>query len=132
VQRGPVKESVKTNEKQFDVSEGAKEGIYNYLWPNFMVNVYPGKGNASTNIIIPVDANRTLAIYDFFLDPSIEESEQTKIVNFIDEVQLEDVIICESVQRGLNSGFYHQGRLILSKENGIQHFQKLVQTALDH
>jgi choline monooxygenase len=132
VQRGPLKDSAQDNpkEKQFDVSEGSKEGLYNYLWPNFMVNTYPGLGNASTNIIIPIDENRTLAIYEFFLDERIEEEEAKKIVEFIDEVQQEDIIICESVQRGLKSGHYHQGRLILSKENGIQHFQALVNSAL--
>ena len=40
------------------------------------------------------------------------------------------IIIVESVQRGLRSGFYKQGQLILSRENGIQHFQKLVFSAL--
>jgi choline monooxygenase len=52
------------------------------------------------------------------------------MVDFIDQVQREDIIIVESVQRGLRSGFYKQGQLILSRENGIQHFQGLVFSAL--
>ena len=38
------------------------------------------------------------------------------MVDFIDQVQREDIIIVESVQRGLRSGFYKQGQLILSRE----------------
>jgi choline monooxygenase len=114
------------DEKLFDASENCRDGIYNFVWPNFMVNIYPGPGNASTNHIIPVDENNTIAIYEFFLDESVSSREGKKIVNLVDEVQKEDVIICESVHRGLKSGDYDQGRLILSKENGIEHFQNLV------
>jgi hypothetical protein len=50
------------------------------------------------------------------LEPAIPEAEAAKIVQLIDEVQQEDVIICESVQRGLESGFYNKvGRQGLSK-----------------
>ena len=38
--------------------------------------------------------------------------EAATMVAFIDQVQQEDIIICESVQRGLGSGFYDQGKLM--------------------
>ena len=94
--------------------------------PNFMVNIYPGPGNASTNLIVPIDEHHTLAVYEFFFVEGMAEAEAGKIVDLIDQVQREDVIICESVQRGLRSGYYQQGQLMLSRENGIQHFQKLL------
>ena len=53
------------------------------------------------------------------------------MVAFIDQVQQEDIVICESVQRGLSSGFYDQGKLMTRYENGIQHFERLVFEALD-
>ena len=56
--------------------------------------------------------------------------EAATMVAFIDQVQQEDIIICESVQRGLSSGFYDQGRLMIQYENGIQHFERLVFEAL--
>jgi choline monooxygenase len=52
------------------------------------------------------------------------------MVAFIDQVQQEDIVICESVQRGLNSGCCDQGRLMLRYEKGIQHFERLVFEAL--
>jgi choline monooxygenase len=129
-QRGPLKPSAKgrSDTACFLRDGGGQEGIYNYLWPNFMVNLYPGHGNASTNIILPVAPDRTLAVYDFYFEEG--EPEAGAMVAFIDQVQQEDVIICESVQRGLSSGFYDQGRLMTQYEKGIQHFERLVLEAL--
>jgi choline monooxygenase len=129
-QRGPLKSSAKTQADAacFLKEDGGQEGIYNYVWPNFMVNLYPGYGNASTNLIVPVAPDRTLAIYDFYFEEGMQEA--ASMVAFIDQVQQEDIVICESVQRGLNSGFYDQGRLVLQYEKGIQHFERLVFEAL--
>ncbi|HEY7330637.1 MAG TPA: aromatic ring-hydroxylating dioxygenase subunit alpha [Gemmataceae bacterium] len=129
-QRGPLKASAKAdaNAACFSKEGTGQEGIYNYLWPNFMVNIYPGRGNASTNIILPVAPDRTLAIYDFYFEEGMPEAET--MVAFIDQVQQEDIILCESVQRGLTSGFYEQGKLVLRYENAIQHFQRLIFDAL--
>lgn len=129
-QRGPLKSSAKANAENtcFLKEGGGQEGIYNYLWPNFMVNHYPGRGNASTNIIHPLAPDRTQVIYDFFFEEGMAEAET--MVAFIDQVQQEDIILCESVQRGLNSGFCNQGKLMTRYENGIQHFQRLVFEAL--
>src|SRR5262245_1778503 len=129
-QRGPLKASAKARaDAACFLTEGcAQEGVYNYLWPNFMVNLYPGRGNASTNMILPVAPDRTLAIYDFFFEEGMQEA--ATMVAFIDQVQQEDIILCESVQRGLHSGFCDQGRLMIQYEKGIQHFERLVFEAL--
>jgi hypothetical protein len=95
-----------------------------------MLNIYPGAGNASTNLIVPIDEHHCRAIYEFYFSERMPEEERRAMVDFIDQVQREDIVIVESVQRGLRSGFYRQGQLILSRENGIQHFQKLVYSAL--
>jgi hypothetical protein len=39
-------------------------------------------------------------------------------------------VLCESVQRGLRSRYFHQGKLMLSREKGLQHFQRLVCEAI--
>jgi choline monooxygenase len=129
-QRGPLKKSALASEDAacFSCDGGRRDGVYNYLWPNFMVNLYPGRGNASTNIILPVAPDRTLAIYDFYFEEDMPEA--ATMVEFIDQVQQEDVVICESVQRGLASGYFGQGRLITRFERGIQHFQRLLFDAL--
>ena len=58
------------------------------------------------------------------------ETLENALRRFKRKVQQEDIIICESVQRGLNSGFCDQGRLVLRYEKGIQHFERLVFDAL--
>jgi choline monooxygenase len=130
VQRGPLKPAAQARAEDacFSRESGGQEGIYNFLWPNFMVNLYPGPGNASTNLILPVAPDRTLAIYDFYFEAGMAET--ATMVAFIDQVQQEDIILCESVQRGLASGHYDQGKLMLNHEIGIQHFQRLVWEAL--
>jgi phenylpropionate dioxygenase-like ring-hydroxylating dioxygenase large terminal subunit len=130
IQRGPMKPSAKASVDNacFMKEDGGQEGIYNYLWPNFMINLYPGGGNASINIIVPIAPDRTLALYDFYFEEGMPEADS--IVAFIDQVQQEDIILCESVQRGLNSGYFDRGRLVLRYENGIQHFERLVFEAL--
>jgi choline monooxygenase len=130
IQRGPLKSASRAASSRGFGTDGGQEGIYTYLWPNFMLNVYPGAGNASTNLIVPIDEHHCLAVYEFFFAETMPEDEQRAMVEFIDQVQREDIVIVESVQRGLRSGFYQQGQLILSRENGIQHFQRLVFTAL--
>ena len=101
-----------------------------FLWPNFALNVYPGPGNVSVNVYRPLAVDRTLARYHYYFAEAVSDAELAEFVAFIDQVQREDITICESVQRGLNSGFYEQGKLMIQYENGIQHFQRLVFEAL--
>ena len=45
---------------------------------------------------------------------------------FSDEVQQEDIAICEAVQTGLRSGAYRSGRYSVLRENGLHHFHGLL------
>ena len=47
-------------------------------------------------------------------------------LSFSDEVQVEDLTICEDVQRGLSSGSYVAGRLNPLRENAVHHFHELL------
>jgi phenylpropionate dioxygenase-like ring-hydroxylating dioxygenase large terminal subunit len=130
-QTGPVKESARTGQSgPYAVSGRVDAGFYAYLWPNFMVNIYPGEGNVSLNSIQPLAVDRTLAIFEYCFVDAVSEGEAGDFVRFIDQVQDEDTVLCESVQRGLGSGYFDQGRLMLSRENGLRHFQRLVHRAL--
>jgi len=94
----------------------ARRRLWNYVvWPNFMANVYPGPPNISTNLLVPVAPGRTLAIYDFYFGQGVSEEQQRANVEFVDEVQREDIVLCESVQRGLASGRFDRGRLLSSE-----------------
>jgi choline monooxygenase len=107
-----------------------KYGRYNYIWPTFMLNIYPGPGNVSTNLIVPLGVDRTLAVYDFFYEAGADQSAADEITALVHEVMLEDVGLCEAVQRGMASGTFSAGRLMLRYEHSIKHFQSLVRAAL--
>lgn len=112
-------------------SQGAVEdGFYAYLWPNFTLNIYPGPGNVSLNLFLPIAPDHTRAIYDYCFADAVSDAEVDEFVRFIDQVQDEDVVLCESVQRGLESGYFAQGRLMLSSERALRHFQRLVWRAM--
>jgi choline monooxygenase len=49
------------------------------------------------------------------------------VVRLSDEIQQEDIAICEAVQRGLGSRAYHRGRYSPRRENGLHHFHLLWQ-----
>ena len=51
-------------------------------------------------------------------------------IAFSDEIQHEDIVLCEQVQRGLRSRAYESGRFSARRENGVHHFQSLVREFL--
>jgi len=102
-----------------DPSQGA---LYFWIFPNLMLNVYPD--NMSANIILPLGHDRTLTIFEWFAYPGSSVAPET--IAFSDEIQQEDIGICEAVQRGLQSRSYSQGRFSVKRENGVHHFHLLL------
>jgi len=97
-----------------------------------MLNVYPD--NFSTNVILPLGPDRTLTVFEwFFRDPDDAGVRRTidETVAFSDEIQLEDIAICEAVQRGLASRTYDRGRYSVRRENGVHHFHRLYAEAMN-
>jgi phenylpropionate dioxygenase-like ring-hydroxylating dioxygenase large terminal subunit len=131
VQRGPLRETTRNGDSPYRVRAGVEDGIYVLLFPNFAINVYPGPGNVSLNIFEPVDERRTVARYEYFFAAGVPASEVEEFVAFVDQIQHEDTVLCESVQRGLESGCFEQGRLLLSRESALRHFQQQVLAAID-
>ena len=107
------------------------EALYFWIYPNLMLNVYPD--NFSTNLILPLGHERTSTVFEwFFRDPQGPGVEETirRTVEFSDEIQLQDIAICEAVQKGLKSRTYDRGRYSVRRENGVHHFHSLVARAL--
>ena len=109
-----------------------------FLWPNLTIWAYPGEPNISTLIMIPAGPGRTLENLDWFtpggkVTPQIEAA-----MTYMNEtLQPEDIALCESVQRGLKSKGYNQGRFVVDpahpqlSEHGVHHFQRMVAQALE-
>ncbi len=114
----------------YDTRGGVRDGFYAFLWPNFTLNIYPGPGNVSLNLFLPLASDRTRAIYDYCFVDAVGKAEEDDFVAFIEQVQQEDITLVESVQQGLGTGFYDQGRLMQKQEQAVGHFQRLVARAL--
>ena len=113
-------------------AEGDGDAAYWWIFPNLMLNVYPD--NFSTNLIVPLGEERTLTIFEwFFRDPERPgvRAKVEETVAFSDEIQLEDIAICEAVQRGLRSKTYVRGRYSRRRESGVHHFHRLWATAME-
>jgi choline monooxygenase len=111
-----------------NLKEGVEpEALYYWMFPNLMLNLYPD--NLQTNVILPLGHDRTLTRFEWFVSdehrPGLE-AEFARSYAFSDEVQREDIAICEAVQRGLRSSTYRSGRYSVQRENGLHHFHGLL------
>lgn len=108
-------------------TEEEAQALYYWVFPNLMLNFYPD--NMQINIIVPLSHERTLTIFEwYFKQPGSGEGWESmqQSIAFSDQVQKEDIEICETVQKGLKSRSYNQGRFSVKRENGVHHFQALV------
>jgi len=96
------------------------------LWPNLMFSMSANPPSMQVISAIPIDAGHSRQVVDYFFADDLSDEQMREYVEFSDLVTREDVVLCESVQRGLRSGAIEHGQLMLSRERGIQHFQKLV------
>jgi choline monooxygenase len=109
---------------------GSGEALYYFLYPNAMLNILPGR--LQTNRVLPLGVDRCRVEFDFYYAPAATPealARRAKDIAFSDEVQDEDVTICEDVQRGLASGSYEAGRLNPLRENAVHHFHELLRRA---
>jgi phenylpropionate dioxygenase-like ring-hydroxylating dioxygenase large terminal subunit len=116
-----------------DGSQGpyaAGDAFYYFVFPNLMFNILPGR--LQTNVVLPLGPERCRVVFDYYYAERAADAAQAAIaedLRFSDEVQREDVAICERVQKGLKSGAYRAGRLSVKREAGVHHFQNLLRTA---
>ena len=68
-------------------------------------------------------------LFDSYYAASDDDAKRDADLAFSDEVQHEDLGICEDVQRGFASGSYVPGRLNLLRETGVHHFHELLRAA---
>jgi len=104
--------------------------LYYWIYPNFMINWY--QGAMDTNLVIPRGVDKTEVIFDFYFpDVSAAARERNEAsIEVGQRIQDEDVAICKSVQRGLNSRAYDAGRLSVRREAGEHLFHRLLHADL--
>jgi choline monooxygenase len=114
-------------QRMYAPGTGLQEALYFWVFPNLMLNIYPD--NIQTNLIVPVSHEQTLTIFEWFFHELDSEKNKERIkrsVAFSEEVQHEDIGLCENVQRGVRSSTYDRGRYSVKRENGVHHFHMLL------
>ncbi len=102
---------------------------YFWIFPNWMLNCYPD--NVSLNIVLPLEPERSLAIFEWYLPQKDHGARAAKAsVEFSDQIQVEDVGICEAVQRNLRSRSYSRGRFSVKQEKGVHAFHRMYGDAM--
>ncbi len=118
----------------YDVSNATvKTHAVWWLWPNTCLMRYPGRSSMIVLNIIPAGPDRTLETYDFFLETPEPDAIEREAIRYLDEVlQREDIDIVESVQKGMATPAFDQGRIVSDpqgsglSEHAVHHFHGLV------
>ncbi|HYL63611.1 MAG TPA: SRPBCC family protein [Candidatus Methylomirabilis sp.] len=133
-----------------------KEALYFWVFPNLMLNIYPDNISTNLIVPLSHDKTLTIFEWFFHRrsdarDGHSERTEESgrpdrpqervtqrsplppalsdrihRAVAFSDEVQQEDIALCQAVQRGLQSSTYDRGRYSPKRENGVHHFHRLL------
>ena len=130
IQHAPLRPVVgSTSDRKYDPTKAEiGEAVYGWVFPNIMLNVYLGQ--MQTNVVLPVSHDKTRVVFEWFaMEPPADvanDPEWSRLIAFSDEIQDEDVEICETVQRNLRSRVYDRGRYSAKREVGVHHFHSLL------
>ena len=109
-----------------------------FLWPNLTIWIYPGEANMSILQMVPDGPERSIEYQDWFISTKEPSKQIQEAMDYQKDVlQPEDISLCESVQQGLKSHGYNQGRLVIDSEqselseHALLHFQQMVVDALE-
>ena len=103
---------------------------FHFLWPNFGINVFPGRPNLSCGPILPAGPEKTARFLDYFFAPGVDQAWIDELIAFDSQIGREDTALVEGVQRGVRSGVLAEGRLLSESEQLVAHFQRLCAEAL--
>ena len=103
--------------------------FYFTIFPNILLNIAPGR--LQTNIIKPDSPKNCTVHFDYYFG-DISAKNIKKDFDFSEEIQIEDIQICEEVQRGLGSRAYNTGRISKESEQGLHHFQSYYKRKLSN
>ncbi len=99
--------------------------MYWWVFPNLMFNFYPW--GISFNVVEPVSLNETRIRFLTFAREGMPDPD----IGSIHQTELEDEVVVESVQRGLQSSFYQRGRFSPKHEKAVHHFHLMLSNYLN-
>jgi choline monooxygenase len=132
-ERACLQSSPLSTDENTEAGVGAtRQGRAFYLWvyPNFMINAY--EGVMDTNLVLPMGVDKCAVVFDYYFsdvnDAALARNRESIAVS--EQVQDEDMAICDAVQRGLHSAAYIAGRLSVRREAGEHLFHRLLHADL--
>jgi choline monooxygenase len=127
LQHAPIRAGRGGN-RRYEATSPDDEAQYYWVFPNLMLNIYLGQ--MQTNVVIPRGADRCDVVFEWYAhNPPTDAAADpawSKLMAFSDEIQDEDISICERVQQNLRSRSYDRGRYSPKRENGVHHFHGLL------
>ncbi len=108
-----------------------------FVWPCMAFVTFPGAPGMAIFSFPPMEPELTYQEFTYYSrDGGMTETETAVLTYFNDVLGPEDVDLVESVQRGLKSRGYHQGRFVIdaershTSEHAVHHFHALVMSSL--
>ncbi len=86
---------------------------------------------------LPVSVEKTIQVVEWFCVRDTPSKEEQEVIDFVAVIREEDIPLCASVQRGLNSNGYQQGRFVVdpamgaNSEHAVHDIQKKTIVALE-
>jgi choline monooxygenase len=126
VQISPLKPPEQAGDPAAKVRTG-ENAYYWWVYPNFMLNLYAGI--MDTNLVLPLGPDRCRVVFDFYFADTQGPDAARFMADSIavaHQIQLEDLGICEDVQKGLASRSFRTGRFSVRREVAGYHFHRLL------
>eukprot|EP00118_Oscarella_pearsei_P029120 m.3709 g.3709 ORF g.3709 m.3709 type:complete len:393 (+) comp9723_c0_seq1:184-1362(+) len=118
-------EALGSNQLRVSMDSSAPN-MYCYFYPNLLVHFYGIW--FETNRIIPLGARKCKVVFDYWIEreasKKVEDLDDfvNSCVTASDQIQLEDVAVCESVQLGMEAPSYSRGRYVPKWEHADHTF----------
>jgi len=103
-------------------------GGYLTVWPNLMMNVFPGAWLAMW--MEPIDATTTRVERRLYIRPDLDAAAHHSIITAHRRVHEQDVDICTRVQRSHNAGLDADGVLATVEERGVHFIHQCLRSRL--
>ena len=115
----------------------AQDSLFGYIWPVHIPLFYPGPPSMVMFQILPTGPETARVRHDYYFPSPDLGPEQRALVDwFSDVLAVEDISLCERVQKNLHSRGYRQGKFVVDRdhvefsEHHVHFFQKMVHAAL--
>jgi len=114
----------------YNKTDNASKAYYFTLFPNILLNIAPGR--LQTNIIEPITTSSCNVFFDYYFKNEEDLNSIQEDISFSEEVQIEDINICERIQIGLESDGFDHGIFSKKYETGVSHFQSYIDKKINN